>query len=318
MNSHVLIIAGMHRSGTSFTADWLQTCGLNIGQRLLYGTPGEKAHYEDKDFVELHKAILAEHQVGHLLPHPVNLTVSAHFQDHAQALAIEGRGHPNWGWKDPRTTLFLPFWRSVLPSARYLMVFRRYDEVVDSLHRRNEKVAPLRVPLIYVRDEYNYDIWSEVRRVLVRNYAGLRRRTPRIGDMVSFRLVKPLRKLRSSYANLSVTRLYARNWAFYNQAMLAFYRDHREDCLVVSIDQLLQLSLEIVEYLNRQWGFTLTPRPATSGFDSARMQRNQPTWKARLCERLYPPVKAVYQDLLTVESRSLARLGTGESDPSAM
>ncbi|MDP4350266.1 hypothetical protein QSG17_25820, partial [Escherichia coli] len=55
----------------------------------------------------------------------------------AALIAVRAGRGSGWGWKDPRTTLFLDFWSEFLPDARYLLVFRRPWEVVDSLFRRN-------------------------------------------------------------------------------------------------------------------------------------------------------------------------------------
>ena len=43
-----------------------------------------------------------------------------------------------WGWKDPRTCLFLDFWREHLPEARFLFVYRPPLEVLMSLVRRGQ------------------------------------------------------------------------------------------------------------------------------------------------------------------------------------
>ena len=56
------------------------------------------------------------------------------------AMVARRRGHGRpWGWKDPRTTLFLEAWRERLPEAVFLLLFRRPWEVVDSLLRRGDK-----------------------------------------------------------------------------------------------------------------------------------------------------------------------------------
>ena len=47
----VLVILGMHRSGTSLVANWLHDCGLHVGDRLLEGTfANEKGYFEDLIF----------------------------------------------------------------------------------------------------------------------------------------------------------------------------------------------------------------------------------------------------------------------------
>jgi hypothetical protein len=44
-----------------------------------------------------------------------------------------------WGWKDPRTCLFLDFWEEIIPHANFLFVFRSPWQVVDSLLRRGHQ-----------------------------------------------------------------------------------------------------------------------------------------------------------------------------------
>ena len=54
----------------------------------------------------------------------------------ARALIRRRKSRKIWGWKDPRTCLFLDFWHSLLPQARYVFVYRHPVEVVLSLLRR--------------------------------------------------------------------------------------------------------------------------------------------------------------------------------------
>lgn len=55
----------MHRSGTSFIANWLHEYGLNLGDRLLGSGIGNiNGHYEDLDFFELHKEILVSNNLS--------------------------------------------------------------------------------------------------------------------------------------------------------------------------------------------------------------------------------------------------------------
>jgi GT2 family glycosyltransferase/glycosyltransferase involved in cell wall biosynthesis len=42
-----------------------------------------------------------------------------------------------WGWKDPRNSLTLPFWKSILPELKALVVVRNPLEVAYSMHERN-------------------------------------------------------------------------------------------------------------------------------------------------------------------------------------
>ena len=62
-----ICITGMHRSGTSLTTSWLESCGLQIHDGQSHGpaTGNPKGHFEDKEFVDLHsKAISHEYPLS--------------------------------------------------------------------------------------------------------------------------------------------------------------------------------------------------------------------------------------------------------------
>ena len=55
----VIIIAGMHRSGTSLVSSILQAAGVDIGDELIGPAPGNpRGHFEDADFFQFHEKIL--------------------------------------------------------------------------------------------------------------------------------------------------------------------------------------------------------------------------------------------------------------------
>ena len=41
-----------------------------------------------------------------------------------------------WGWKDPRTTVTLPFWLALFPNARVIHLVRNGIDVAESLYQR--------------------------------------------------------------------------------------------------------------------------------------------------------------------------------------
>jgi hypothetical protein len=133
----------MHRSGTSLVSSLLQKGGLDIGQHLLgAGTGNIKGHFEDLDFFHFHVQILELQGI-----HPTGFTLQREFQireQHvlvARALVEERRRRlVPWGWKDPRTTLFLDFWQQTLPEANFLILYRSPWDVTDSLFRRGDEM----------------------------------------------------------------------------------------------------------------------------------------------------------------------------------
>lgn len=138
-----LIIAGMHRSGTSLAASLLESAGLDVGERLMEGNwSNPRGHFEDLDFVEWHKGALESlglHPDGWVLTElsapPGELVARA------QGLVNDKRTRERpWGFKDPRGTLFLRMWAELCPDARFVFVHRLPWEVVDSLYRRGDAV----------------------------------------------------------------------------------------------------------------------------------------------------------------------------------
>ncbi|HVX29275.1 MAG TPA: hypothetical protein VHA53_02260, partial [Nitrolancea sp.] len=85
--SKVLVVAGMHRSGTSLTANWLAQCGLDVGQDLLAGLPDNPTgHFEDRSFVYLHIDMLADNGSDHLVTPGQQLTSREDHYRRAQEL----------------------------------------------------------------------------------------------------------------------------------------------------------------------------------------------------------------------------------------
>jgi hypothetical protein len=143
MNNRILVVVGMHRSGTSLTTNWLQRCGLNIGTQLegkKFSNPD--GHFEDIDFLNLHEEILKSPEVPyHGEMNPCDFKISDVQQEKIKNLIIQKNRSEEWGWKDPRTCLFLGVYRKLIPNARYLVIVRPYTEIIDSLLRR--KYTPI-------------------------------------------------------------------------------------------------------------------------------------------------------------------------------
>ena len=139
----VLVLGGMHRSGTSLVAALCQSAGLDIGTELLPGHASNPVgHFEDLDFYRFHETVLASNgrtAAGYGI-FDTAAVVDAAARARAETLVSARRagGRP-WGWKDPRTVLFLDFWLAMLPESRFLFVFRDPAEVADSLRRRGER-----------------------------------------------------------------------------------------------------------------------------------------------------------------------------------
>ncbi|HVD98853.1 MAG TPA: sulfotransferase [Cytophagaceae bacterium] len=132
-----LIIIGMHRSGTSLTSAILQKAGLFIGDELMgAGNGNTKGHFESTDFHNLHTKALQHSSLnvdGWDLQTIDQLPAEL---DKEATQLIEKNQQLQWGWKNPRTTLFMNYWCQKIPDAYYLFVYRDPWDVADSLFRR--------------------------------------------------------------------------------------------------------------------------------------------------------------------------------------
>lgn len=160
-------IAGMHRSGTSLVAGLLHACGVFVGpehELTQPATDNQAGHFENLDFVKLNDDIIS-HFGGRWNDPPVfppGWELSADldpFVARAQEL-IARSSRQHWGWKDPRNSLTLPFWRRIIPDVKVVVCLRNPLEVTRSLFVRGDVDSPSQFKLWLT---YNRRLLSSVR-----------------------------------------------------------------------------------------------------------------------------------------------------------
>ena len=158
MSNKILAITGMHRSGTSLIAQYLSLCGLSLGNNLTsrYSKSKDSAfgfHHEDMDFVKFHDALLNRRHVSALPTSRLRffLPTSKAEKQRAAHLLAQKHEQADWGWKDPRTALFLDMWKNTDNRLVFLSMFRQPMAVVDSLLRRKADRGITKNPLIAVQ-----------------------------------------------------------------------------------------------------------------------------------------------------------------------
>ncbi|AGW15250.1 hypothetical protein [Megalodesulfovibrio gigas] len=146
--NNIVIILGMHRSGTSTLAGCLHLLGMDLGDMIMQATPDNATGYfENIDIYAVHERLFAElgHSwdvVGEL---PRNwMTAEATKQAAAELehiLETQFIGKPSWAIKDPRICRLMPLWNSVLSKLQlnpnYILVIRDPIEVARSLQKRD-------------------------------------------------------------------------------------------------------------------------------------------------------------------------------------
>jgi hypothetical protein len=159
----VVCVTGMHRSGTSFATRALELLGVSLGRGdglLPPGPDNPAGYFENKAIQELDDELLA-HLGGSwdrppLLPQgwADDPSLDA-FRERAGAVVARdfgddlAAGHVV-GFKDPRLSVLLPFWRSVVDVRTTVVLVRAPGEVAASLAERNG-LAPAQSSLLWLR-----------------------------------------------------------------------------------------------------------------------------------------------------------------------
>lgn len=162
-----VIVAGMHRSGTSVTARLIADGGWHPGESVLASATEE--FLEDESFVGLHRNWIESHLPsgdGHLdwgisdggridlgsLPDQVFAGLVARAREFVDRRDGE---QSRWIAKDPRASLFLPVWGEI-DTVHFVLVYRNPWDVVDSAVRLGSDTF-CRRPRLALRAWFEYN-----------------------------------------------------------------------------------------------------------------------------------------------------------------
>jgi hypothetical protein len=149
MKKRIIVVIGMHRSGTSAVSRGLIALGVDLGSNLMPALENnnEKGFWEDFDVYTLNIEILsALGRDWHTLPPVKKEEFSQECMtpliDRAVKLISEKMaGHAIFGMKDPRISRLLPFWKQVFEqldlSVSYVICLRHPLSVAASLRKRD-------------------------------------------------------------------------------------------------------------------------------------------------------------------------------------
>src|SRR5262249_30435526 len=137
-------IAGAHRSGTSMLTRLLHTCGLYLGPKselMPAQADNPDGFWEHLQFVALNDELLNALGGAWDLPPKADENFKRGrldpLREKARLLIEEFDSASVWGWKDPRSSLTLPFWQHLLPTLKTLIIVRNPLEVACSMRQRN-------------------------------------------------------------------------------------------------------------------------------------------------------------------------------------
>jgi O-antigen biosynthesis protein len=148
MSKTVVVVLGMHRSGTSAITRGLAVLGVGLGDSLHpASTDNPTGFWEDTGILEMNEQLLAAagsayDRLGVNAERIAADPAFGYFRMRAaELLRARLDQHERFGFKDPRTARLLPFWKSVLRDIgcrpRFLVAVRDPLSVAESLRRRN-------------------------------------------------------------------------------------------------------------------------------------------------------------------------------------
>jgi hypothetical protein len=146
--SKLVVVLGMHRSGTSATTRGLKVLGVALGEDLVPAAiDNPKGFWEDREFVGINEELLqllgaGSDRLGLLdwsLPeNPAIFQLRSRAEEIVRARCDKCA---IWGFKDPRTARLLQFWQPIFAKVgcdvHYVIVNRNPLSIVESLHERN-------------------------------------------------------------------------------------------------------------------------------------------------------------------------------------
>ena len=144
----VVVVLGMHRSGTSAVAGSLQRLGVDFGPRLMPATEANaRGYYEHIDLVNVHDRLLLAwgRSWDDTYPFPPGWwrddALTGRFREDVLGLLQRDFSSARlWGFKDPRLCRLLPWWeplwQAVGSEPLFVLVRRAPAEVADSLAKR--------------------------------------------------------------------------------------------------------------------------------------------------------------------------------------
>lgn len=169
----IVVVLGMHRSGTSLLSNMLHMLGVDMADTTDHVSPKNPGGFwERPELVAIHDEILEAigqpiARPSHVLPFPAAWWRSKQVQALKPKLLAYVAGQlaksaNPWGFKDPRTCRLLPLWWEVFRELNlepvYVNAIRAPDEAAVSMSQKSSlrKVSVANGELMWL--SYNYDV----------------------------------------------------------------------------------------------------------------------------------------------------------------
>jgi len=148
------IIFGVHRSGTTLMSKLFTEAGVftginkninkeaafffNINKKLLKEN-NSNAYFFENTAVNLENKEYLTEKITELKPE-IEKNINFKFFGIKKTIQYFFKNKPiKWGFKDPRTIIFLPLWAEIFPEAKFLIILRNPIDVCMSIYYFEQK-----------------------------------------------------------------------------------------------------------------------------------------------------------------------------------
>jgi hypothetical protein len=141
-----VIVLGMHRGGTSLTANLVNNCGFYAGNEklLLKGdNRNARGYWEYTPLIGFNNELLSSIRAREFIPPSdedyeelERKSSEPKYRDMAlQLLEAMQENARAWFWKDPRLAVLLPFWKNIWGDVLYVVSVRHPIDIAFSLQK---------------------------------------------------------------------------------------------------------------------------------------------------------------------------------------
>lgn len=157
-----VLVIGMHRSGTSCLMGTIKKYGIYTGEVNIQDQYNERGTLENTEIYLLNKKILKYNKGSWENPPNEIKWTNEHANIRNKLISkFQERTHTGvWGFKDPRTTITLPFWLDGLSNYKIVASYRNPNSVAHSLSKRGD---------ISLSIDKGLELWTQYNKVLLKH-----------------------------------------------------------------------------------------------------------------------------------------------------
>lgn len=136
----IVVILGMHRSGTSCLARSLESYGLYLGNVKTSSPYNKKGNRENPDIFNFHERVFNDNGGSWHNP-PRKIEWTDVLSEDLECLISSYDKYSQWGFKDPRSVFFMEHWIVQLSDRfqfKFVASYRNPTSVALSLNKRNQ------------------------------------------------------------------------------------------------------------------------------------------------------------------------------------